>query len=268
MEIKYKNSIDENENIVKRASETTHFLLGLLNECDVHLLKPDVLDKSMVLKCIHLKYDTDKVNLDYTHINTEGDLINSTSDTRSAGKGRLTNYWGTCSTIPLPLADCPQYWETETRVGLDKTLTGSNLILEVGVCAEEEMDMTHFVARRPHAYSLTVHHCPTHKGICRVTLKEGKVVLHLPDTIPNTAGASHTLHYGVVYDDARKKIVFIDVKENKVISTLDNVDSSQPLWPMFGVFSPPVVTLSMRLVVGSDINMTEEKKAMIVKALS
>ncbi|XP_046575519.1 uncharacterized protein LOC124283503 [Haliotis rubra] len=268
MEIKYKNSIDENENIVKRASETIHFLLGLLSECDVHLLKPDALDKSMVLKCIHLKYDTDKINLDRTHINTEGDLINSKSDTRSAGEGRLTNYGGTCSTIPLPLADCPQYWETETRVGLDKTLPGGNLILEVGVCAEGEMDMTHYVARRPHAYSLIVVHCTTHKGICRITWKEGKVVLHLPDTIPNTAGASHTLHYGVVYDDARKKIVFIDVKENKVMSTLDNVDSSQPLWPIFGVYGAYVNTVSMRLVVGSDINMTEEKKAMIVEALS
>ncbi|XP_046542351.1 E3 ubiquitin-protein ligase TRIM71-like [Haliotis rubra] len=126
MEIKYKNSIDENENIVKKASETTHFMLGLLSECDVHLLKPDALDKSMVLNCIHLKYDTDRINLNRTHINTEGDLINSKSDTRSAGKERLTNYGGTCSTIPLPLADCPQYWETETRVGLDKTLTGAN----------------------------------------------------------------------------------------------------------------------------------------------
>ncbi|XP_046548142.1 uncharacterized protein LOC124258116 [Haliotis rubra] len=66
MEIKYKNSIDDNENIEKRASETTHSLLGLLNECDIHRLKPDALDKSMVLKCIHLKYDTDKINLDLT----------------------------------------------------------------------------------------------------------------------------------------------------------------------------------------------------------
>ncbi|XP_046542350.1 uncharacterized protein LOC124252741 [Haliotis rubra] len=261
-------SVDENENIVKRASETTHFLLGLISKCDVHLLKPDALDKSMVLKCIHLKYDTDKVNLDLTHINTEGDLINSMSDTRSARKGRLTNFCGTCSTIPLPLADCPQHWETETRVGLDKTLTRRSLILEVGVCADGEMGMTHLVARRPHAYSLTVHHCTTHKGICRVTWKDEKPVLHLPDTIPNTAGASHSLHYGVVYDDARKKIVFIDVKENKMMSTLDNVDSSQPLWPMFGVYSTYLLTVSMRPVVGSDINLTEEKKAMIVEALS
>ncbi|XP_046548161.1 protein PML-like isoform X4 [Haliotis rubra] len=265
MVIKYKNTIDD---IKKRASDTIDFILGLSNECDVHLLKPDVLDKSMVLKCIHLKYDTDKINLDCTHINTEGDLINSQSDTSSAGKGRLKKYWGTCSTIPLPLVDCRQYWETKTRVGLDTTLTGSNLILEVGVCAEGEMDMTPFVAGRPHAYSLIVHHCTTHKGICKKIRKEGKVVLHLPDTIPNTAGTSHTLHYGVVYDDARKKIVFIDVKENKVMSTLDNVDSSQTWWPMFGVYNPSIVTVSMRLVVGRDINMTEEKKAMIVKALS
>ncbi|XP_046568743.1 uncharacterized protein LOC124277130 [Haliotis rubra] len=115
---------------------------------------------------------------------------------------------------------------------------------------------------------MTVNRCTTHGGICRRIWKEGKCVLHPPDTLPNTAGVSHTLHYGVVHDAARKKIVFIDVKEKKVMSTLDNVDCSKPLWPMFGVYNPEWITVSMRLVVGSDINMTEEKKAMIVKALS
>ncbi|XP_067669220.1 myosin heavy chain, cardiac muscle isoform-like isoform X3 [Haliotis asinina] len=261
METQYRNSIDD---IEKRASETTHFLLGLLNECDVHLLKPDAVDKSMVLKCIRLKYDTDKVNLD-TQISTEGDLINRMSDTRYAGKGNLKNYKGTCSTTPLFRAGCPQYWEVKTRVGLERTPTETLLILEIGVCAEEEMDETPYVARRPYAYSMTVGYCTAHKGICRKTWKDGKEVVHLPDTIPNTAGSSHTLLYGVVYDDSRNKIVFIDVKENKVMSTLDHVDCSEPLWPMFGVYN---LTVSMGLVVGSDINMTEEKKEMIIEALS
>ncbi|XP_067670468.1 uncharacterized protein [Haliotis asinina] len=227
----------------------------------------------MVLKCIHLKYDTDKVNLARTSINTEGDLVNGTPYTRPAREGRLKKYLGTCSTVPLARDGCPQYWETETRVGQYKGLIENSIILEVGVCAEEEMDNDYCVALRPHAYSMTVGYCTTHKGICRKINKEGKEVLHLPDTIPNTAGSSDILHYGVVYDDAKKKIVFTDVKEMKVMSTLDNVDSGQLLWPMFGVHQSFLQmlfcgTVSMRLVVGSDINMTEEKKAMIVEALS
>ncbi|XP_048243126.1 uncharacterized protein LOC125376007 [Haliotis rufescens] len=219
---------------------------------------------------IHLKYDKDKVNLDWVHINTEGDLVNRESDvdTRPAGEGRLKMYWGTCSTAPLPRAGCPQYWEMVSRDSHVKPLTGNGLILEVGVCREEQRDVSHCISGQPSSYSLDVVHCPTHGVICMETWKEGKHVLCLPDTLPNKARASHTLHYGLVYDDTRKKIAFIDVKENKVISTLDNVDSSQPLWPMFGVYNPYLLTVSMTLVVGSDINMTEEKKAMIVKALS
>ncbi|XP_048246707.1 uncharacterized protein LOC124112462 isoform X3 [Haliotis rufescens] len=263
-----KSCIDEKETSEKRASKTMDVLLGVATDCGVHLLKSGVVDRSMVLKCIHLKYDKDRVNLDKAHINTEGDLVNRKSDTRPAGEGRLKKYHGTCSTAPLPRAGCPQYWEVVNRVSLDKPLTETWLILEVGVCREEQRDVSHCINAQPSSYCMLVAHCPTHGGICRETWKEGKHVLCLPDTLPNTAGTSHTLHYGVVYDDARKKIVFIDVKENKVMSTLDNVDSSQPLWPMFGVYNPSRLTVSMTLVVGSDINMTEEKKAMIVKALS
>ncbi|XP_071084714.1 E3 ubiquitin-protein ligase TRIM45-like [Haliotis cracherodii] len=268
LEMKHKMCIEEKENTEKRASKTMDVLLGVARECGVHRLKSGVVDISMVLKCIHLKYDKGRVILDKVHINTEGDLVNRKSDTRPAGEGRLKEYRGTCSTAPLPRPGCPQYWEVVNRVSLDKPLTGRKLILEVGVCREEQRDVAHCVNARSSTCCMQVAHCPTHGGICRETWKKGKHVLCLPDTLPNTAGPSHTLHYGVVYDDARKQIVFIDVKENKVMSTLDNVDSSQPLWPMFGVYNSHLLTVSMTLVVGSDINMTEEKKAMIVKALS
>ncbi|XP_048246850.1 uncharacterized protein LOC125377440 [Haliotis rufescens] len=263
-----KSRIDEKENVEKRAPQIMDFLRDLASEYSIHLLNPGAVDTSMLLKCIHLKYDKGRVNLVSVHINTEGDLVNRKSGTRPAGERRLKKYDGTCSTAPLPRAGCPQYWEVVNRVSLDEPLTGRNLILEVGMCREEQRDVHHCIDTQPSSCSMAVTHCTIHGGICRKTWKEGKRVLCLPDTLPNTAGASHTLHYGVVFDDARNKIVFIDVKENKVMSTLDNVDSSQPLWPMFGVHNPHLLSVSMTLVVGSDINMTEEKKAMIVKALS
>ncbi|XP_048247471.1 uncharacterized protein LOC125377578 [Haliotis rufescens] len=242
--------------------------MGISHNVTPHLLKSTAVDNTFVLQCIHLKYDKDRVNLEKVHINTEGDLVNWKSDTRPAREGRLKTYTGTCSTAPLPRTGCPQYWEVMNRVSLHKPLTEEALILEVCVCREEQRDVSHCINPQPSSYSLDVAYCTSHGGICRKAWKEEKRVLCLPDILPNTAGASHTLHYGVVYDDVRKKIVFIDVKENKVMSTLDNVDSSQPLWPMFGVYNPSLLTVNMTLVVGSDINMTEEKKAMIVKALS
>ncbi|XP_046559497.1 probable RING finger protein 207 homolog [Haliotis rubra] len=263
-----KSRIDEKEAIEKKDANTIDLLLDTARECGVHLLKPGAVDRSFMLKCIPLKYDKASVNLDYVHINTEGYLVNRKSDTRPEGEGGLKKYRGTCSTVPLLMDGCPQYWEVENMVSVDKPLSENLFILEVGVCREEQRDVLHWIGGRPHTYCMTVADCITDGGICRRIGKEGNRVLHLPDTLPNTAGAPHTLHYGVVYDGARKKIVFIDVKEKKVMSTLDNVDCSEPLWPMFGVYNPECITVSMRLVVGSDINMTEEKKAMIVKALS
>ncbi|XP_067669010.1 uncharacterized protein [Haliotis asinina] len=233
----------------------------------VHMLKTSVPDTDMALHCITLKYDKDRVNNDKVHINTEGELVNRKSDTRPAGVGRLKRYEGTCSTVPLPQDGCPQYWEVENWVTVDEPLSDNRLILEIGVSREEERDVHHCIAGRPHSYSMNVSQCTVHGGICRWIWKEGECVLCLPDTLPNTAGASHTLHYGVVYDDVRKKIVFVDVKEEKVMSTVENVDSSEPLWPMFGVYNPSLLIVSMRLVLGNDINRTEEKKVTIVKAL-
>ncbi|XP_046561411.1 E3 ubiquitin-protein ligase TRIM9-like [Haliotis rubra] len=250
---------------IKELTSTMESLVRV-SDVAVHFLRMPDVSFPVPLLCTPLKYDKDKVNLDKVHINTEGDLVDRKSFTRVAGKGRLKKYWGTCSTAPLSQDGCPQYWEVENRVSLDKLLSENLLILEVGVCRVEQRDVSHSIGGRPHSYCMIVSCCPIHGGICRKIGKEGKRVLCLPDTLPNTA--PHTLHYGVVYDDARKKIVFIDVKEKKVMSTLDNVDCSEPLWPMFGVYNSGDVTVSMKLVVGSDISMTEEKKAMIVKALS
>ncbi|XP_067659700.1 uncharacterized protein [Haliotis asinina] len=262
--------IEEKEAIEDRTVTTIDFLLGVAREGVVHKLNTGPVDRSMLLKCTPLKYDKDRANLDYVHINTEGDLVNRKSRTRSARVRRLKRYMGTCSSFPLPQDGCPQYWEVENRVSLDKPLPENGLILEIGVCREEERerDVHYCISERPYSYSMVAIRCTRHDGICIYICKEGKCVLHLPDTLSNTAGASHTSHYGVVYDDARKKIVFIDVKEKKVMSTLDNVDSTEALWPMFAVYNPSVLAVSMRLVVSSDINMTGEKKAMIVKALS
>ncbi|XP_071085735.1 uncharacterized protein [Haliotis cracherodii] len=260
--------------VIKNRDQQIEQLSSTMNSLEyvssvaVHFLPASEAPFPVPLLCIHLKYDKDRVNLDSVHINTEGDLVNRKSGTRPAGEGRLKKYDGTCSTAPLPRAGCPQYWEMKSRVSLHKPLTPDLLILEVGVCRKEQRDVYHCISGEPSSWCMTIVQCHTHGGICRRTYKEGKRVLHLPDTLPNTAGASRTLHYGVVYDDTRKKIVFIDVKEKKVMSTLDNVDSRQSLWPMFGVYNPADLTVSMTLVVGSDINMTEEKKAMIVKALS
>ncbi|XP_046567793.1 uncharacterized protein LOC124276175 [Haliotis rubra] len=228
---------------IKELTSTMESLVRV-SDVAVHFLRMPDVSFPVPLLCIPLKYDKDRVNLDKVHINTEGDLVNRKSGTRPAGEGRLKKYEGTCSTDPLPQDGCPQYWEVENRVSVDKPLSENWLILEVGVCREEQRDVHHCIGGRPYSYSMTVSHCTTHGGICRRIWKEGKYVLHLPDTLPNTAGASHTLHYGVVYDDARKKIVFIDVKEKKVMSTLDNVDCSEPLWPMFGVYNPQTGSLS------------------------
>ncbi len=89
----------------------------------------------------------------------------------------------------------------------------------------------------------------------------------LPDTTSNSKCAKDVLKYGVVYDDVTCRVVFIDLNDGEIISKLTEVDSTRPLWGMFGVYNT-VNSVSMKLVVGADIDMTETKKSLILEALS
>ncbi|XP_067670259.1 E3 ubiquitin-protein ligase TRIM56-like [Haliotis asinina] len=232
-----------------------------------HLLETTAMDHApVILQCIHVQYDSGAFNLDYVNVTADGDLVNRRPDIRLPRQGRLKMYRGTCSTNSLPRTGYPQYWEMIARLSLKRTLRGTRSVLETGICRRDVLDTIELVGGQNHSYCLTISQCPTHGGICRNIWKKRKHVLHLPVALGDVK-SSTTLHYGVVYDDSRKKIAFVDVNENKVMVTLDNVDCSQPLWPMFGVYNPDDVTVRMTLVVGHDIEMTQEKKLMITHAL-
>ncbi|XP_046564335.1 uncharacterized protein LOC124273157 isoform X2 [Haliotis rubra] len=227
------------------------------------------------ISCPKLHLDAARANTDECHVTTDGQLVNSRSDTRDVGQNTLQKYWGTSnSPIPLipssstltPLPTTPRYWETETRVRVGGGL--SLTILEMGLCEAGRVDSEILVSYQHRTWCVRVQRCNRHGGsICtRVWRKEERGKCH-QNTMSHAPGTQATLHYGVVLDVGRGRVAFIDL-DRQVVLDKYNVQFNEPLVPMFGVGScMSGHTVSMSLISGEDINMTDTKKALIYQAL-
>ncbi|XP_046546296.1 uncharacterized protein LOC124256351 [Haliotis rubra] len=267
-EYKTKEAKDKEERDL--SCEAVSLLKDKLKQCGIFIHEPRQLRKSCILQCIHLKFSNDKVNFHKAHITTNGELVNDRQTIRLLqGQGRLQRYMGTCGTTNLPSPGVPGYLEMTAKVCLKSTLTQNDLILEIGMCREELKDKEHTIGKVPHSYSMAVSHCSTHNRICRIFWKEKRHLLCLPtEALPNNAVASGTLRVGIAYDHTRQKVAFIDVEASQVMTVLDEVDFRRPLLPMFGVYNPDRVSVSMGSVKVSKMEISEEKIRLILNALT
>ncbi|XP_067668956.1 CAP-Gly domain-containing linker protein 1-like [Haliotis asinina] len=250
--------------------EAVSLLKDKLEHCGIFIHEPRQLRKTCILQCIHIEFSKDKLNIHKARITTNGDLVNDGKIiTLLPGQGRLERYMGTCGTTILPSPGVPGYLEVIAKVCLKTVLTKNDLILEMGMCREKVKDKGHTIGDAPHSYSMAVSHCSNHNRICRIFWKEKRHHLCLPaETIPNNAVASGILRVGIAYDNTRYKIAFIDVEASQVMAVLDGVDFRQPLLPMFGVYNPDRVSVSMRGVKVKEMEISEEKIRLILNALS
>ncbi|XP_071085774.1 uncharacterized protein [Haliotis cracherodii] len=266
-EYKMKEAKSKQENDLR--GEALSLLNEQLKQNGFYIQEPTQLTKTSILHCIQHAFNNDKVNVHKASITANDELVNKKQLIRFQGQGRLQRYMGTCGTPYFPCPGFPCYLEMVARVGLNRTLTNQDLIFEIGMCWEDYADTEHTISKLPHSYSMAVSHCSIHNRICRMFWKEERHLLCLPtETLPNTTGAFDSLHIGVAYDDSRKKVVFIDVKTSQVMKVLENVDFSQPLLPMFGVYNPERVSVSMRIVTVAEMHMPKEKIKLILRSLS
>ncbi|XP_071084372.1 uncharacterized protein [Haliotis cracherodii] len=227
------------------------------------------------ISCPKLHLDAARANTDYCHVTTDGELVNSWPDTRGEGQNRLQKYMGTCSSsIPLlpppstltPLPTTPTYWETRTRVRVVKW--GAWYVLEMGLCEAGQVDSGLWVYLQRRSWGVRVGRCDRHEGsLCTAVCREGERGECLQNTMSPTRGTQATFHHGVVLDVGRGRVAFIDLDRGIVLVKYDVV-FREPLVPVFSVgLSSSVCTMSMSLISGEDVDMTDTKRALVYQAL-
>ena len=136
------------------------------------------------------------------------------------------------------------------------------MLLEIAFCKTEDRDVGQYTPSRENCYSFTIAYNIKKQGICVTTVaqKENNEIFSY---LTNKTGFNITLKIGILIHDANRKIIIFNLNENKTITTFDNVHILKELWPMFGLSTRSLANISMGLITGSDIDMTEEKKALI-----
>ncbi|XP_067669101.1 uncharacterized protein [Haliotis asinina] len=220
-------------------------------------------------RCPKLHLDAARSNTNECHVTTDGQLINSPPDTRDEGQNRLQKYWGTCSS-PIPFFSSPpttpKYWETETRVGV---VTGVwPYVLEMGVVEAGQLDSGWCVTQQRRSWCVSVRNCGRH-GVnpCTAVYREREQGERQQDTLSNAPGTQAILHYGVVLDVGRGRVGFIDLDREIVLFKYDE-EFGESLFPVFSAGdSSSGCIVSMSLISGEDVNMTDTKKGLIYQAL-
>ncbi|XP_067659747.1 transcription intermediary factor 1-beta-like [Haliotis asinina] len=231
----------------------------------------------VALQCPQLQLDAARANTDRCHVTTDGQLVNSPPVTQHRHSGRLRKYWGTCASTSIPLPPSPstvtpaphnpQYWETQSRVGVVCGGLGW-LVLEVGVVEESQVDSEMYVCLQRRSWCVSVGSCDTHWGsLCTIVWQQGEEGKCYSNTMSNTPGTQPTFHYGVVLDVGRGRLAFIDLDREVVLAKVD-VEWRESLLPVFGVGPPDDYTVNMKVISGADITMTGTKQSLIYDALN
>ncbi|XP_067685664.1 protein PML-like [Haliotis asinina] len=272
----------KNEEKLKTLQDDVSRLQAIVTQFDVlgndkdtwlHVLGTENRARHVVV-CPKMKFDSDRVNLDTTHINIKGHLINTqhlkwrrkkTIDT--CGK-MLKKYSGTCSTDPLPTSGLV-YWEVEADVELDNPVGHRNLVLEVGVCGEDVMDSSYYIGGEPYSCSLCILGDGNSAKMFTVIQGEYKATTNVFD---NRAGTSVRLKYGIFVDTEKMAVSFLDTNTIKVLGSGRIADKLQrgvgynrKMWPVFAVYSGPK-RVEMKLVSGPDLEMEDWKKKLLEDA--
>ncbi|XP_048246454.1 uncharacterized protein LOC124118569 isoform X4 [Haliotis rufescens] len=228
-----------------------------------------------LVSCPKRHLDAARANKDWSHVTTDGELVNSRPDTRDEGRDRLQTYWGTCSSpIPLPPPPStltphpttPTYWETKTRVRVEGG--ESWYVLEMGVVEAGQVDSEPSVSLQRRSWCVRVQKCDRHgMRACTAVYRGRQRGECQQNTMSPTPGTQVTLHYGVVLDVGRGRVAFIDLDRGIVLVKYDEV-FREPIVPVFSVgWLPSDYTVSMSLISGEDVDMTDTKRALVYQAL-
>ncbi|XP_046551023.1 uncharacterized protein LOC124260757 [Haliotis rubra] len=270
----------QNEQKVKTLQEDLSRLQGIViqlhpmgNDKDTWLHVLGTVNRApLVVLCPKMMFDSDRVNLNRTHINDKGLLINTKHPQwrRVGTSGKmLKNYCGTCSISPLPSSGLV-YWEVEADVELDKPLGDLELVLEVGVCGEDVMDSSHYIGGQPNSCSL--HISNGENDVMRSIAINGKNAA-TAKVFENKAGTSVTLKYGVLVDTDKMAVSFLDTNKREVLESGCIVDNesqrgagyNKNMWPVFAVYDNSI-RVEMKLVSGPDLQMEDWKKKLLEDA--
>ncbi|XP_061178169.1 E3 ubiquitin-protein ligase TRIM71-like [Saccostrea echinata] len=180
---------------------------------------------------------------------------------QSKESGRLINYRGTMANLPLYKTGL-FYFEVAVQYKVLR-LIRQTMLFEIALARLDVVDKHYSVDCYPYAWAVSARGCHLCGKVCLQTWHNGQLLAHnaLSPRTPSPPGTSVRLRYGFLLDTVKRHWIVVDAKSNKVIFHFKNLvvsELSEPLWPLFGIYNPDLVSVTFQLLTGSDINSIPE----------
>lgn len=144
------------------------------------------------------------------------------------------------------------YWEVQVFYRIHVTLLRNALLFEIGIARLDAVHSSFYVGSQTFAWSFSAERCNEHKQVCHKFRHKRMLLSHHPIT-SDTAGSTHHATYGFLLDTTKREWTILDVSLRKQLFVFSNIDTTEPLWPVFGTYNPYSVHVELTLKTGRDI---------------
>lgn len=186
------------------------------------------------------------------------DMVTADSRTLKNVRGRtanigtaLKNYRGVIGTRPFSKAG-RFYFEVVVYFFIKRQLR-NDLIFEVAIARKSEIDKNYTVDGSPYAWTVCARRCPLCRTVCLMTFHNGVRLYHLPLTENSPPGTTLRTTIGFLIDMKQKQWFIVDAKNRRLFYRFKGIDTTKPLWPVFGAYSTEYVSVSLALKTGKDV---------------
>lgn len=194
------------------------------------------------------------------------DMVTADSRTLKNVRGRiahigtaLKNFRGVIGTKPISKSG-RFYFEVVVYFFIKRTMR-NDLIFEVALARKSEIDKNYTVDGSPYAWTVCARRCPLCRTVCLMTYHNGVRFYHNPLTESSPPGTTLRTTIGFLMDMKTRQWFIVDAKNRRLFYRFKNIDTSKPLWPVFGAYSSEYVSVSLALKTGKDIQAVPDISA-------
>ena len=129
----------------------------------------------------------------------------------------------------------------------------NDLIFEVAITRKSEVDRNYTVDGSPQAWTVCARRCALCRTVCLMTFHNGVRLYHMPLTENSPPGTTLRTTIGFLVDIKQKQWFIVDAKNRRLFYRFKGIDTSKPLWPVFGAYSTEYVSVTLNLKTGKEV---------------
>ncbi|XP_033755693.1 uncharacterized protein LOC117338446 [Pecten maximus] len=158
-------------------------------------------------------------------------------DWPTGGKDTLQTYYGVKGSLPLRNPDTVCF-EVDAFYSIYFNLTGRNLLFEIGIGRDWVIDNSHYIGWEPDStWSFVVSRDDVTGRVISACQSHQMNHGELTDISNSTAGTRQKMSLGIRVNMADGIMTVVDRSSLAVLCNFTDIDVTQELWPMFGVYA-------------------------------